>query len=397
MRVALFAETFLPQWGGVTSTTCQLLEHLAHRGHTSLMFAPQGAPSRYADTIIVGLPGVAFPLYPDLRLVPPILHVEDRLTTFRPDLIHLINPASLGLVGLRHARTLGVPVVASYQTDIPGYAARYGLGVLRESLWSYFRWLHNRADLNLCPSQFTRAELEMHGFQRVKVWRHGVDTELFNPLQRCWGWRRRLSGGHPEAPLLLYVGRLAKEKRVDWLRPLVDMLPNACLAIVGDGPMRLALEEDFAGTSTVFTGYLQGQDLAHAYASADLFVFPSANETFGCVILEALASGLPIIAPRSGGLVDHVVDGENGFLFEPDSLEEMTSIIRWLLTNPPYVQRLGWNARAYAETQGWESILDELLEEYASLIDGFTRSIHSSDRPSVFPILAASHDLQVTS
>lgn len=369
MRIAFFAESFLPKVDGVTMTMCRLLEHLARRGHASLVFAPAGAPACYADTPVVGLPGFNFPLYPELRLALPFVNVESRLAVFKPDLVHLVNPALLGLAGLQHARKLRVPVVASYHTDIPGYAEQYyGLGALRDPIWAYFRWIHNQADMNLCPSKFTQAQLQEHGFERVKVWTHGVDTVRFSPRHYSDAWRARLSDGDVHAPLLLYVGRLAAEKRVEWLHPLVEALPGVRLAIVGDGPLRSALEDRFAGTPTVFTGYLQGDDLAHAYASADLFVFPSASETFGNVVLEAMASGLPVIAPRAGGPMDHVQDGYNGFLFAPNDLAEMVALVRWLAWNPEHTRRLGAHAREYAQSQSWEEILDRLLDEYASLV-----------------------------
>ncbi len=370
MRIALFAESFLPKWDGIANTLCRLLEHLAAKGHVSLMFAPAGAPTHYAATRIVGLSSFSFPLYPDLKLVPPLVSVKDELTDFRPDLVHLVNPASMGVAGLRAARDLGVPVVASYHTDIPGYTALYGLELFRDPLWLYFRWLHNQADLNLCPSSFTQHELIAHRFERVKVWPHGVDTVCFNPAHRSATWRERLSGGAPDAPLLLYVGRLAAEKRVAWLRLLLDSIPQARLAIVGDGPLRSVLEECFRGTSTVFTGYLRGEDLSHAYASADLFVFPSANETFGNVVLEAMASGLPVIAPRSGGPVDQVASGQNGLLFESQSLEALIAQTLHCVSDPSYMRRLGVAARAYAESQGWSAVMDELLGEYKLLLEG---------------------------
>lgn len=374
MRIAIFAETFIPKWDGVVNTLCHLLRHLAHRGHASLMFAPQGAPPLYADTRIVGLHSFPFPFYPELRLVPPLVDVERELAAFEPDLVHLVNPASLGWAGLRHARSLDLPVAASYHTDIPGYAERYGLSLLRDPLWAYFRWIHNQADMNFAPSPFTHRQLELQGFERVRIWARGVDTERFHPRHRSAAWRRRLTGGDPEAPLLLYVGRLATEKRVDWLRPVLDALPETHLAIVGDGPVRLELEERFSGTPTIFTGYLEGDDLAQAYASADVFVFPSANETFGNVVLEAMASGLPVIASRAGGPVDHVADGENGFLLDPEGLDQWIRQIEHLISDLNRARRLGAGARAYAMTQSWEAIFDQLLSDYAELLERFTRS-----------------------
>lgn len=368
MRLAIFTETFLPKWDGIANTLCYLLKHLAVRGHECLMFAPEGAPARYAKTQIIGLPSMTFPFYRDLKLVPPLVDVEKELAAFEPDVVHLVNLASLGLVGMRHAHDLGVPVVASYHTDLPGYARHYGMGLLEDPIWAYFRWLHNQADLNLCPSYFTKKELEAHEFERVSVWGRGVDTERFNPQWRRRDWRNRLTDNHPDKPLMLYVGRLATEKRIDWLRPLMDIVPDAHLAIVGDGPIREDLMACFKGTNTVFTGFLKGMDLSRAYAAADLFVFPSASETLGNVVLEAMASGLPVIAAGAGGPVDHVNHRVNGFLSDPDDPADFAALAWRSITDPDLLHTLSESARAYAETQTWELIFDDLLDKYQALI-----------------------------
>ncbi len=368
MRIAFFAETFLPKIDGITNTICYLLDHLAMRGHESLLFGPEGAPDRYANTPVVGLPAIQFPLYPELKLVPPRADVKDRLTAFQPDLVHLVGPVSLGVVGLNQARALEVPIVASYHTDIPGFAARWGFSLLRDPLWTYLRWLHNQADLNLCPSKATETELLEHGFERTKIWSRGVDTQLYNPARRSDEWRNRLSPERPEAPLLLYVGRLSPEKRVDWLRPVLSALPEVNLAIVGDGPARPDLEQRFADTPTVFTGYLRGEELAAAYATADIFVFPAANETLGNVVLEAMASGLPVIAPRSGGVLENVVDDVNGLYFEPESQHDLVAKVRQLVFDKECTAQLGVGSRKYAEAKNWSTILDQLLADYEMVI-----------------------------
>jgi glycosyltransferase involved in cell wall biosynthesis len=193
----------------------------------------------------------------------------------------------------------------------------------------------------------------------------------YHPDRRAREWRQRLSGGRAEVPILLYVGRLAPEKRLEWLRPVVDALPQARLAIVGDGPCRPALEQLFAGTPTTFTGYLRGDDLANAYASADVFVFPAANETLGNVVLEAMASSLPIVAPRSGGLLDHVTDGANGLLFEPELAVKLVSATCKLVGDLAALERarqLGQPGRRHAESCRWSDTLDELLQNYAHVI-----------------------------
>jgi glycosyltransferase involved in cell wall biosynthesis len=380
MRIALFAETFLPKIDGITTTLCYLLEYVATQGHSCLVFAPEGAPAEYAGTPIVGLPSFTLPFYPELRLVAPTANVEQECAEFRPDLVMLANPALLGLVGLRHARACNLPVVASYHTDLPYYTEKYGFSMLREPAWAYLRWLHNQADLNLCPSRFTQRQLYVQGFERVKVWRRGVDHERFTPRHRSHAWRERLSDGHPEAPLLLYVGRLAPEKRVNWLRAALDALPQARLAIVGDGPSRAELEALFAGTPTLFTGYLRGKDLSHAYASADVFCFPSASETFGNVVLEAMASGLPVVAPNCGGQIDHIRHNENGLLVPADDRAALAKQVAWLVADRPWAQQMGQNALAYARTQTWEAILGRLFENLQSVLE---TDLGVRDRPSV--------------
>jgi glycosyltransferase involved in cell wall biosynthesis len=229
-----------------------------------------------------------------------------------------VNPVLLGISGQRYARNVGIPVIASFHTDLSGFAEKWGLGMFSEPIWGYLRWIHNQADLNVCPSHATADELTRQGFENVRVWPRGVDTEQYHPEHRSQEWRERLSSGQPDAPLLLYVGRLSVEKRIKWIRPVLDLLPEARLAIIGDGPERAELEEYFAGTPTVFPGFLRGHDLAQAYASADLFVFPAANETLGNVVLEAMASELPVVAAGSGGPLDLVADGETGILFDSE-------------------------------------------------------------------------------
>ncbi|MEA4909475.1 MAG: glycosyltransferase family 1 protein [Chloroflexi bacterium] len=373
MRIAFFTETFLPKVDGIVNTLCHLLDHMDKRGHETLLFAPKGGPTTYARTRVIGLDAFPFPFYPEFRLVPPIhIGVGRDLAHFQPDLVHLLNPVSLGLTGMQAARAMHLPVAASYHTDIPGYADLWGLGFSRDFLWNFFRWIHNQADLNLCPSKATLAELQQHGFHRVKVWGRGVDTQLFHPCRRSLEWRRRLSGGEIERPLLLYVGRLSVEKRVDWLAPVMAALPGARLAIVGDGPLRGALEEQFAPYPVVFTGYLSGTDLAQAYASADVFTFPAANETCGNVILEAMASGLPVIAPGSGGVTDHILDGETGFLFPSEEEQALVEAARLLVQQPELALGMGIRGRQHVENQSWDVILDQLVADYQGLIQSNT-------------------------
>ena len=368
MRIALFSEVFLPKVDGVVLTLCRLLDYLADHGHESILFAPEGGPDRYAETKVIGLRGLEIPSYPGLKWIPPLYNFAQQLYSFRPDLVHLINPVSLGLGGMQSARRLEIPVVASYQTDIPGYMNRWGWGIFQDPLWECFRRLHNLADLNLCPSRWTQAEIQAHGFRRVQLWDRGVDTSLFHPSQRSAEVRNRLTGGLNSRPLMLFVGRLSSEKRVDWLRPVLEKNPGTVLAVVGDGPSRRDLEEQLANLPAVFTGCLSGRDLAQACASADIFVFPSANETLGNVVLEALASGLPVVAPRSGGLIDHVVDGGTGFLTPPESVSEFIQAAGKLAKCEPKRREMGSAGREKILSLDWEDVFSRLMNQYGQVI-----------------------------
>lgn len=197
-------------------------------------------------------------------------------------------------------------------------------------MWALIRWVHRVADLTLVTSQAMKQELIANACKnnRIDVWRKGVDTEVFHPAHRNAAMRERMTAGNPEAPLLLYVGRLGAEKNLKALRDIMDHLPTGCrLALVGDGPERQALEEHFAGRPVVFMGMLHGQELSQAYASADIFVMPSETETLGFVVMEAMASGLPVVAVAAGGLVDIITrPGDTGFLYQPSSYEQAAKV-----------------------------------------------------------------------
>jgi phosphatidylinositol alpha 1,6-mannosyltransferase len=366
MRIALITETFLPKIDGITVTVCRFLDFLAEQDCETLLLAPAGGPAKYARTPVIGMRGYPMPRYPELKIVPPLANAFSPLRQFKPDIIHLVSPASLGLSGLVAARVMRVPIVASYHTDIPGYADRWGVGFLRGMVWSYFRWIHNQAALNLTPSAFTMNELEGHGFERVKVWAHGVDTHQFSPRHYSNEMRERLSGGETDKPLLLYVGRLSVEKRIDWLENVMRD-PDIRLAVVGDGPARRQLEKQFSGLPVVFTGYLHGQELSSAYASADVFAFPSANETFGNVVLEAMASGLPVIVPDSGGVTDFVRHMQTGLMFSQNNRHAFQACIEQLVNDRLLRQELSQAGRSWATEHDWDSTFNNLLHDYRLL------------------------------
>lgn len=371
MRIAIFTETFLPKVDGIVVKVCRLLEHLQARGHEVLVFAPGYSPRIHAGATVIPLRSLSVPFYPELSISPPWAMVDLKVREFKPDLIHLVNPISMGLAGLRVAKMYQLPVIASYHTDVPGFAEHWNLGFLSNSIYRYARWIHNRVDLNVCPSEFTRKQLYDHNFERIEIWRGGVDIQLYSPAKRSEEMRNRLSANQPERPLMVYVGRVSPEKRIDRLYPILKQYPEVRLAIVGDGPSRDDLQKKFADTDTVFTGYLQGEELAAAYASGDIFAFTGDKETFGNVVVEAMASGLPILAPNSGGVTDLVIDKFNGRQFDPYQSGHIVEAVREMITNRELSREYGKNGRKLAEGRTWEITLDELLSHYQCVIEKF--------------------------
>jgi glycosyltransferase involved in cell wall biosynthesis len=367
MRIALFTETFLPKVDGIVTRLRHTVEHLQRGGDQVLVVAPDGGIAEYKGAQIYGVSGFPLPLYPELKMALPRPAIGDALEKFQPDIIHVVNPAVLGLAGLFYGKVLKIPLVASYHTHLPQYLQHYGLGMLEGLLWELLKASHNQAQLNLCTSTAMVQELTAHGIERVDLWQRGVDTELFHPDLACQQMRSHLSQGHPESPLLLYVGRLSAEKEIERIKPVLEAIPDARLALVGDGPHRLALEKHFAGTNTHFVGYLIGRELGSAFACADAFVFPSRTETLGLVLLEAMAAGCPVVAASSGGITDIVASGVNGYLFNPtDELGAIAATQR-LLAQKQEREIIRKNARLEAERWGWAAATRQLQNYYTAV------------------------------
>lgn len=369
MRIALFTETFLPKVDGIVTRLRHTVDHLQRIGNQVLVIAPDGGITEHKGAKVYGVSGFPLPLYPELKMALPRPAIGYALEEFQPEIIHVVNPAVLGLSGIFYSKVLKIPLVASYHTHLPQYLQHYGLGMLEGLLWELLKAGHNQASLNLCTSTAMVEELSGHGIERVDLWQRGVDTELFHPDLANLEMRSHLSQNHPESPLLLYVGRLSAEKEIERIKPILEAIPQARLALVGDGPHRQALEKHFSGTNTHFVGYLMGQELGSAFASADAFIFPSRTETLGLVLLEAMAAGCPVVAARSGGIPDIVTDGVNGYLFDPkaDIQDAVNATIR-LLKNAKERDNIRHNARREAERWGWAAATRQLQDYYQKVL-----------------------------
>ena len=374
MKIALFTETFLPKVDGIVTRLTKTVQHLVAAGDEVLIFCPEGAPESYMGAKVVGVPAMPLPLYPELKLALPRPMVSDALEAFEPDLVHVVNPAVLGLGGIWLAKTKGYPLVASYHTHLPKYLEHYGMGMLEPLLWELLKAAHNQARLNLCTSTAMVQELSEKGIQHTDLWQRGVDTELFRPELRSEAMRQRLLGGHSDTgKLLLYIGRLSAEKQIERIRPVLEAMPDARLALVGDGPHRQQLEAHFQGLPATFVGYLAGEELASAYASGDAFLFPSSTETLGLVLLEAMAAGCPVVGANRGGIPDIVSDGINGCLYEPDGADggaaSLTAAVQRLLGDPEQRRTLRLAARDEAERWGWGGATAQLRRFYTQLLE----------------------------
>ena len=380
MRIVYFTETFLPKIDGVVTRITRTLDHLEELGHQALIFAPHNPPKEYRGHKIVNVPALSFkPWYPELFLGLPRPRLGRELDKFAPDIVHVVNPVILGLWGTAIAKQRNLPLLASYHTDISQYAKHLRLPFLGPISKSFLRDVHNQAHVNLCTSQPMVNSASGLGIKRVRLWPKAVDTELYHPNNYSDEMRNRLSDGHPEAPLMLYVGRLSHEKRLNWLYAPITQIANVRLAFIGSGPAEKHLREKFEGTNTKFMGYITGKELAQAYASADVFAFPSDTETLGFVAMEAMASGVPAVGARAGGIPDVIKDNHNGFMFTPGDLGELTSQLQKLLDDKELRTKLGRQARLDMEKWDWLAATKKLCDYY-----DLAKTIHKRyDPPSV--------------
>jgi len=374
VKIAFFTETFLPKVDGIVTRLTKTIQNLVEKGDEVTVFCPEGCPSSYMGAKVIGVAAMPLPLYPELKLGLPGPGVSDELESFKPDLIHVVNPAVLGLGGIWLAKTNNIPLVASYHTHLPKYLEHYGMGMLEPLLWELLKAAHNQASLNLCTSTAMVQELSEKGIQNTALWQRGVDTDIFKPELRDEKMRTRLLGNFSdEGSLLIYVGRLSAEKQIERIKPVLEALPKTRLALVGDGPYRQQLEKIFQGTSTNFVGYLSGNELASAYASGDAFLFPSSTETLGLVLLEAMAAGCPVVGANKGGIPDIISDGENGCLYNPDGEDDgalsLIEATKKLLGNEIERTSMRKAARSEAERWGWGGATSQLRNYYQKVLE----------------------------
>lgn len=354
---------------GVGVTLRRLADSLTARGHSVRVYtATYSLPRGQRDRAEVHRsPSMPLFLYPDVQWAFPRLNeIVDDVSRFRPDIVHVATEFALGLAGVKAARRIGVPIVASAHTNYDQYAGRYGMDWVLGQGWRYLRWFYGQATRVLCPSHFYEAHLHGRGVRHTGIWTRGVDSLAFNPRFRSADYRAALGVGCDDL-LVTYVGRLAREKNLDLLlgawAALGARRGTAQLALVGRGPLADVIRRR-AIPGVHVRGLLEGTELSTAYASADLFAFPSTTETFGNVLLEAMASGLPSLAVDAGGVMEFAQQGTNAWLVAPGSISALGEGLERLLHDVSLRRRLATGALRTAAERRWDAIDDGLIEDY---------------------------------
>ncbi|WP_433373026.1 glycosyltransferase family 4 protein [Actinoplanes sp. CA-142083] len=369
MRVALVTESFLPDVNGVAHSVVRAAEHLMRRGHQPMVIAPQPPPAVRDARVdvpypVVRIASLPMPGYPQIRLGLPTPTMTGALKAHGAEVVHLASPFVLGAWGMAAARSLKLPTVAVYQTDVAAYARAYKVSMTEGAAWRWIRTVHNAASRTLVPSSESKAALGAHGVERIHLWRRGVDDVQFHPGRRTDGMRRVLA---PDGEVVVgFVGRLAVEKQIDLLAD-VSRLPGVRLVIVGDGPAGPALRK--ALPKAKFLGVRRGLQLARIYASFDIFAHTGPYETFGQAVQEAMASGLPVVAPHAGGPVDLVQHGRTGYLVPPFEAAGFTSAVLDLAASPEKRAMFGAAGRHAIEGRSWAAVGDELIGHYRAVCE----------------------------
>jgi glycosyltransferase involved in cell wall biosynthesis len=367
VRIALVTDTYTPQVNGVTTVVVRIANVLREFGHQVAIAAPRYPGYVSLDPAQLRIPSASFPPYPAIRLsVPQFGAVARFLDAFKPDVVHVATEGPLGLTGRRYAVRRRIPLVTSYHTNFPQYARHYGAGFVEPVVWKWLRWFHRPAVLTQTPGDAVAAELERRGVGRPVVWGRGVDSSHFNPGRRSVGWRRWLAGADDTA-IVLHVGRLAPEKNIDvlanaWIAAREHVGQRATFVLAGEGPEARRLLGLLPWVRQL--GFLDRDKLADVYASSDICVLPSKTETCGLVALEAMASGLAVIAADAGGFRESITHGQTGRLVAPEDATGFAAEILSLSISPQRRIALGTAARAAAVARDVTPENLTLLQQY---------------------------------
>ncbi|RCW66989.1 glycosyltransferase family 4 protein [Saliterribacillus persicus] len=371
MKIALFTDTFYPDINGVAKTLYRYTKYLDKKKISYLLFSPQNSYDDETAEHVYTQSSFPFPLYPDCRIsFPNSLHIRSILKNFKPDIIHVTTPFSIGLAGLQYAKKNRIPIVASYHTDFEKYLSYYHMGLLSKTFWRYMEWFHQPMERIFVPSPYTLNQLKERNFKHLEIWDRGVDTKTFHPIPSRNQLRKKYN--IRSKYIVCYVGRLSPEKNIDLLKNIIEKIPTPYQndihwIIAGDGPSRANLTK-INNPHVTFTGFLNQQDIATIYASSDIFVFPSTTETFGNVVLESMACGTPVIGANAGGVKTIIKDSFNGILCKEEDEDVYIEAIMKLLDNDYWRKQMSQHAMTFAKKQEWDQKFEDLLHGYQEVL-----------------------------
>jgi len=370
LRLAVVTETYPPEVNGVAISLARFVDGLRERNHDIQLIRPRQGHGEQAASgngfveMLTG--GMPIPHYPNLKMgLPAKRMLIKEWTLHRPDIVHIVTEGPLGWSALQVAHKLRIPVCSDFRTNFHAYSLHYGIGWLKKPIVAYLRKFHNRTMLTMVPTEQMRVYLAALGFHNLRVVTRGIDTQLFSPHRRSDLLRLKW-GAISDTPVVLHVGRLAAEKNLEALVAAFNGIrqhqPGARLVLVGDGPEEAYLRNQLP--DAVFAGMQRGESLATHYASADLFLFPSCTETFGNVTLEAMASGLPLVAYNYAAAAQHVEHGTHGLLAAFDQTDDFTAMASALVAihaqNPEQFRTMGRRSRLSAEALDWRTVVQQL-------------------------------------
>lgn len=363
MRIMIVTETFVPATDGICTRLANMVVELKQLQHELLIVSPDLGIDEYEGVPVIGLESITVPIYGSRPWGLPSRKIKKMIQAFQPDIVHAVNPFLMGTSAVHYANKLNIPLLASYHTHLPDYLDHYNMPLLKPMVWEYVRHWHRLADVNITVSHTMQAELIEQMIPTSGVLPSGIDLEARHPDFYDEALYQKLTFKQADQKLLVYVGRLAAEKGLHQLKEIFEHRDDICLAIVGDGPERDNLEQVFKGTKTSFLGFQHGEALSRFFATGDGFIFPSVSETFGLVISEAMASGLPVFAAESGPTLEQIIPNETGFIFEYENTKSLLAALA-NLDNRLLMQKVRLKTRREAEKRTWQAATRSLLGYY---------------------------------
>jgi phosphatidylinositol alpha 1,6-mannosyltransferase len=373
MKIAIYAGMYEKDSDGATRTLYELTDTLLNNRFDVGIWAFSITPQKRKRLHLFKIPSVPLPFYPAYKLSIPNPLLKKQVEEFEPDVLHITVPDLVGLSLMRLAQRLGIPVLTSFHTDFPSYLESYKLGFLYHSAWKYFRWFYNKSRSVLAPTEEVIGKLKNFGIQNTKLWSRGIHLEYFNPSFRSESLRRQWGVAPNETQptkIILYSGRFV------WYKDLQTFIDtyylfkkngphNVKFVLAGDGPIREELERQMP--DAVFTGYVTGETLSRVYASADLLLFPSTTETFGNVVQEALASGIPAVVSDVGGCKEIIRKSSAGLIAKAKDAKHFYMCTKRLLFDEKRYRQCKECGLEHAQNLSWQRINNHVIEEYYSI------------------------------